>query len=122
MSILILSLYSENLVELFMTERNEEVIRLGVEYLHIIMMFFIFLGVLMIYRNVLQGMGSAMIPLISGVSELIARGIGAIILGHYFNYTGICFASPCAWLSASAVLFIGYKISLKNNYKKIKMS
>ena len=103
-----------------MSDRNEEVIRLGVQYLHIIMIFFIFLGILIIYRNILQGMGSAMIPLISGIAELIARGVGAVILGYYFNYIGVCFASPLAWISAAIVLFIGYKINFKKHIKKLK--
>ena len=120
-SILILSLYSDNIVSVFMEERNEEVIRFACQYLHIIMFFFIFLGILMIFRNILQGMGSAYIPLISGISELFARGLGAVILGHYFNYLGVCFASPCAWISATVILYTGYKISLLKNYKKLRV-
>ncbi len=119
-SILILSLFSQELISIFMQEKNMEVINLGAQYLHIIMVFFIFLGTLIVYRNILQGMGSAMIPLISGFSELIARGVGAVILGYYFNYIGVCFATPLAWLSGAIVLFIGYKISLIKHYKKIK--
>ena len=75
----------------------------------------------MIFRNILQGMGSAYIPLISGIAELFARGLGALILGHYFNYLGVCYASPCAWICATVILFIGYKISLYRNYKKLRV-
>ena len=119
-SILILSLYSADIVAIFMNERNEEVIKLACEYLHIIMIFFVFLGTLLVYRNILQGMGNAMIPLVSGLAELFARGLGAIILGYYFNYTGVCYATPLAWLSGALVLFLGYKISLVRNFKKLK--
>ena len=119
-SILILSLYSSNLISIFMEEKNMQVIKLGSQYLHIIMIFFVFLGILVVFRNILQGMGSAMIPLISGFCELIARGFGAVILGHYFNYIGVCFASTFAWISATIVLFIGYKINFLKHYKKLK--
>ena len=119
-SIIILSLFSSDIVSLFMREINDEILKLAIEYLHIIMIFFIFLGILLVYRNILQGMGNAMIPLISGVSELIARGIGAIILGYYFNYTGVCYATPLAWLSGAIVLFIGYKVNLYKKSKKLK--
>ena len=103
-----------------MKETNQEVVQLGVQYLHIIMIFFVFLGILIVYRNILQGMGSALIPLISGIAELIARGLGAIILGNYFNYIGVCFATPFAWISGAIVLFIGYKINFKKHIKKLK--
>ena len=119
-SILILSLFSNELISIFMQEKNAQVIELGAVYLHIIMVFFVFLGILIVFRNILQGMGSAMIPLISGFSELIARGGGAVILGYYFNYTGVCFATPLAWISATIVLFIGYKIVFIRNYKRFK--
>ena len=119
-SVLLLSLYSQNLISLFMEEKNNEVIALGTQYLHIIMMFFVFFGILIIFRNILQGMGSAMIPLASGIFELVTRGLSAIILGHYFNYIGVCFATPFAWVLGAIVLFIGYKIDLKKHYKKLK--
>ena len=119
-SILILSMQAENLIALFMEDKNPEVINYGVQYLHIIMIFFVFLGILIVYRNILQGMGSAIIPLVSGISELIARGFGAIILGYYFNYLGVCFASPCAWICAAIVLFIGYKFHFLKHFKKLK--
>ena len=65
-------------------------------------------------------MGSVVSPLISGIAELIARAVGAFILGYYFNYLGVCFATPLAWLLGALVLFIGYKISLIKNFKKLK--
>lgn len=74
----------------------------------------------MIFRNVLQGMGRVMAPLASGIAELIARTLCAFVCGYYFGYTGICIATPVAWLSASAVLYIGYIISLKKQIKFIK--
>ena len=120
LSIVIIILLSDKIIGLFMSEPNNEVIRLAQLYLHITMVFYFFLGVLLIYRNVLQGMGSVIAPLASGAAELIARALCAFILGHYFNYLGICFATPCAWIAAAIVLYLGYKISLMKNFKKLK--
>ena len=110
----------EFVVGLFMDVRNEEVVRLAMQYLHIIIIFFFFLGLLLIYRNILQGMGNVMAPLFSGVAELIMRALAAFKLGELLGYMGICLATPCAWISAAIVLYIGYKISLVKNLKKIK--
>lgn len=112
----------EFVVGLFMDVKNEEVIRLAMQYLHIIIIFFFFLGLLLIYRNILQGMGSVMAPLFSGIAELIMRAVAAFKLGEILGYTGICLAAPAAWISAAIVLYIGYKISLIKNMKKLKQA
>lgn len=119
-SILVLAFFSGDLVALFMSEVDPEVVRLAEIYLHILMIFFFFLGVLLIFRNILQGMGSVMAPLASGIAELIARTACAFIFGHYFGYVGICTATPAAWAAAALVLFIGYKISLIKHVKTIR--
>lgn len=112
----------EFVVGLFMDVKNEEVIRLAMQYLHIIIIFFFFLGLLLIYRNILQGMGSVIAPLFSGIAELIMRAVAAFKLGEILGYTGICLAAPAAWISAAIVLYIGYKISLIKNMKKLKQA
>ena len=119
-SVLCIWLFSDDMISWFITEKNDEMISYANQYLHIMMFFFIFLGLLMIFRNVLQGMGRVMAPLASGIAELIARTLCAFVCGYYFGYTGICIATPVAWLSASAVLYIGYIISLKKQIKFIK--
>lgn len=119
-SILVLTFFSGDLIALFMSEVDPEVVRLAEIYLHILMIFFFFLGVLLIFRNILQGMGSVMAPLASGIAELIARTACAFIFGHYFGYVGICTATPAAWAAAALVLFIGYKISLIKHVKTIR--
>ncbi len=120
LSITVLVLFSRKMILWFMTDINEEVIFLAQQYLYVAIIFFVFLGLLLVYRNILQGMGNVLIPLISGLAELFSRAGCAFIFGHYFGYTGICLATPMAWLSGTIVLFIGYKLSLMKNFKKIK--
>lgn len=119
-SFVILIFFAENIVSIFMSEQNENIISMGALYLHVIMVFMIFLAILLIFRNILQGMGQAIAPLMSGIAELILRGACAIILGHFFGFLGICFATPAAWIGASIVLFTGYKISLIKQLKALR--
>lgn len=119
-SALIIILFGKSIVALFMDVPDPVVINMAQQYLNIIIIFFFFLGLLLIYRNILQGMGSVMAPLISGVAELIMRTAAAFILGHYMGYLGICLATPAAWIAAAIVLYIGYKISLRKNLKRLK--
>ena len=60
------------------------------------MPFYFFLSQIFIYRNAVQGMGIAMIPMFSGIVELILRTSAAVYLTEYFGYSGICYASPIA--------------------------
>lgn len=119
-SFIMLTFFADELVSIFMREANDEIIYLGSMYLHIIMLFMIFLAILLIFRNILQGMGQAMVPLMSGFSELVLRGLCALILGHFFGFLGICFATPAAWIGASIVLFSGYKIRLLKRLKALR--
>lgn len=113
-SMIVVFFFSNQIISLFMTEVDMEVLELAKEYLYFIIIFLFFLGMLMIFRNILQGMGNVGIPLMSGFAELFARAFGAFILGHYFGYTGVCFATPAAWIAATLVLYFGYKVCLKN--------
>ena len=120
-SICVIYMFSETMIGWFMAENDPEVLTLAIQYLHIIVIFFIFLGLLMLFRNILQGMGQVKVPLISGFAELFARGGCALLFGHYFGYLGICYASPAAWVSAAIVLYIGYKISLVKHIENLKV-
>lgn len=117
LSIVILYLFADEIVALFMNEPNAEIIEMACTYLHTIMFFLFFLGTLLVYRNLLQGIGSVGFPVAAGVCELIVRSLSAVILAKYFSYQGVCFATPLAWLVGAIILFIGYRI---NSAKKLK--
>lgn len=69
----------------------------AVEYLAVISMLFCFHGLLMIFRNTLQGLGYSVQAVISGVGELIGRSIGGWLAVHSLGYFGICISNPIAW-------------------------
>ena len=56
------------------------VIAASVQFLNIEAVFILALGVLFVYRNALQGLGNAVMPLISGGVELAMRLAAAILL------------------------------------------
>lgn len=106
-------LFGKKLVALFIEGYHPEVLEQAQIYLNIIVVFYFGLGILVLYRSILQGMGNAGIPLLSGTTELVMRTAAAFILGHYFGYIGVCFATPCAWVSAAILLTIGYAKTIK---------
>lgn len=77
-------------------------------YLNCIAVFFVFLGILFIYRNVLQAIGKGTFPLLAGVSELLLRIFMALYISGFLGYVGVCLAGPIAWVGAAVLLFIAY--------------
>ncbi len=117
----VLKLFGSSIMSMFMNEPNEEIIRLGIIYLNIIVVYFVFLGLVLMYKNILQGMGNSIVPLLSGVAELVARGVAALMLGKYLGYLGVCYATPLAWIVGMAVLYIGYKTDLKGKKSSLRL-
>lgn len=121
-SFILIKLFSTQIISIFMTQVDNEVMHYAQIYLDIIVVFYIFLGTLLMFRNILQGMGDVVSPLISSFTELVARVSFAFLFGHYFGFLGICTATPAAWISGALVLFISYKIRLIRIAKlKIKL-
>ncbi len=70
----------------------------AIEYLTVMSLLFYLLGVLMIFRNTLQGLGYSMQAVISGVGELIGRSLGGLLaIKAGLGYLGICLSNPFAW-------------------------
>ena len=74
----------------------------ALEYLAVISVLFCFHGLLMIFRNTLQGLGYSTQAVISGVGELLGRSFGGWLALHGLGYLGICLANPIAWAFALA--------------------
>ena len=77
-----------------------EVIRLAKPYLYITSAFYFPLSLIFIFRNGLQGCGYAMVPLFSGVVELIARCAVAFLSIRLGSYLLAISCDPAAWLCA----------------------
>ncbi|MDR2468005.1 MAG: MATE family efflux transporter [Spirochaetaceae bacterium] len=86
---------------------NTGAIELAHTYLKILGSFFVLLALLYTCRQIIQGIGNAMIPTISGITELFMRTFAALVLTQYFGYLGLCFASPLAFAGALIPLSIG---------------
>ena len=117
----IMYFFGREMISIFISEANEQVLSQAQQYLHLSVPFYFFLSQIFIYRNAVQGMGIAMIPMFSGIVELILRTSAAVYLTEYFGYSGICYASPIAWLGSSLFLFASYHYFirlLEDSYKQ----
>ena len=106
------------LVVLFVSEQVGQIMELADIYLKCAGAMFIPLAVVNIYRNGIQGMGYALLPMMAGVAELIGRGAVALISAERGSYLGTCMASPAAWILAGGLLLVMYVCIMRSRAPK----
>jgi len=87
---------------------EEEVIAYGETFLLVNGSTYVILALLLVYRNVLQGLGQSVIPTIAGAMELLMRAAAAIFLCTYLGFFGACLANPLAWIGAAVPVVLAY--------------
>ena len=113
LAVIIVMIFSRPLLSLFNIGENPAIMEDALTYLHLSSIFYPFLFLIFVYRNVLQGIGKSLMPLMAGVFELITRAIVALVLPAIIGYVGVCLAGPFAWISAAVPLGISYLVLIK---------
>lgn len=102
-------------VPLFIDAPTEEIVRYANGYLLAVALFYLLLGFLLIIRSSVQSMGNGKAPFAACITELILRIITTLGLAKLLGYTGICLASPVAWLGADLLLGAVYGSMMKRH-------
>lgn len=110
----ILIFFGKYFVTLFIENPTPEIFAYAQEVFNYSAAFFIPLGFIFVYRNVLQGMGNSFVPMMAGVYELIARAIVAFTLPKFIGFTAICLSDPIAWIVAAVPLMYTYYKKMRN--------
>lgn len=100
-------------VRIFVTGDLGEILSYVRIYITICGVFFIPLGMIFIYRNVMQGCGYGFMPMMGGVVELVCRGVVAVIAARLVSYEGVCAANASAWCLAGIFLWLAYRHAMK---------
>lgn len=90
------------------------VLDVGQRYLNIMLYALPSLYLLYVYRSALQGMGDTLMPMVSGLVELIMRVGIALTLPALLGPDGIFIAEIAAWIGAAILLSITYYIRIHN--------
>lgn len=94
-------------------------IEIAYRYLSIMAVFLPVLYLLYVFRSALQGIGDTVMPMVSGVAELVMR-IGVIlILPHLIGEDGLFWAEISAWLGADVVLISSYCVRMRRLKKEL---
>lgn len=88
-------------------------------YIHMCVLFFLPLCTIFIFRNIMQGCGYGFLPMMGGVSELVARLVVAVAAMHTLSYKLACFCDPAAWVAAGLFTGISYLYVMRDIEKKL---
>ncbi|WP_029488197.1 MATE family efflux transporter [Candidatus Epulonipiscium viviparus] len=114
---IILTLFSRDLLSLFLDESATEMLDNAVMVLNYVSPFYAAVGFIFIYRNAIQSMGRPFVPMVSGAMELTARIIVAYTLPSWIGFAGICLADPIAWIVGAIPLIIAYYREMNKIFK-----
>lgn len=89
-------------------EQVRQVLDIAYRYLWILAVCLWILYLLYVFRSAIQGLGNTILPMISGVIELVMRVAVALILPLFVGENGIYFAEISAWIGAVVILVLGY--------------
>lgn len=76
---------------------KEAVITNATNYLKFDTLFYYVTCVISVLRNVMQGMGDRVTPLISSGLEMVGKVVIAATLVPWLDYTGVIIAEPIVW-------------------------
>ena len=97
------------IVEMFLANPPKEVIWYSNGYLNWVAPCYLILGALSIYRCAVQSMQNTATPFIACMIELVMRIGSTLFICSLWGYTGVCIATPLAWIGAgSYVMFVYY--------------
>lgn len=111
----VMLLFGKMIISGFVPENGEEAVQtisIGYRYLAIMCVCLPILYILYVFRSSLQGMGQTVLPMVSGISELIMRTSAVLILSKYVGETGIFLAEVLAWAGADVVLITSYIVTM----------
>lgn len=91
----------------------DQVLDVAYRYLFILAVWLWLLYLLYVYRSALQGLGDTILPMISGVAELVMRVAVVLLLPLAVGQDGIYYAEVSAWAGAVIILVPGYIRKIK---------
>lgn len=104
----------------FIHNPSEEILSYAMQYLYAVSIFMLPLAWIFAYRNALQGLGRGLVPMLSGVVELVSRYAVVLFCMKPFGYAGICFADPAAWFTTGILLLVTYMVWKHRTVKWLK--
>ncbi len=105
---IVIPLAAKFLIKSISGSENEEVLSYATKYIIFMQPFYAVLGVLIVSRNSLQGLGSKILPLFSSLIELAGKILFTVIIIPMTGIWGIIMCEPLIWCAMTIQLVIAY--------------
>ena len=112
----VMLVFGEQIVGAFISGSPTEVAeatKVGFAYLCFMSVCLPILYVLHVTRSAVQGMGNTILPMVSGIAELIVRTGGVFLLPVLMGENGIFLAEVLSWAGADIILIPSYFVCYK---------
>lgn len=106
---------------MFISDNTAEVIPMADTYMKVIGITLIAVHFVNVLRSGIQGLGYGALSMLSGIAELIGRGIMAVLAASYSSYLLVCLGTPVAWIVADILLIILYSYVMRDIQKKLRL-
>ena len=97
-----------SLIALLSGSSESVVLENGVRYIRWNTPFYSVLGILLVLRNVLQGLGKKVVPLVSSMIELVGKIAFVLLFIPILKYFGVIICEPVIWCLMCIQLVISY--------------
>ena len=109
----VLFLLNKTIVLIFVSNEYADVINAASLYIRWFAYFLWLLGLLIVTRMSLQGLGFSNRAVVAGALEMLSRVFSAFLIVPALHFFGICISDQLAWLVASIYLVIIFRYSIK---------
>lgn len=102
-----LFLFGENFIGLFVdAKEHPDVVKVGVEYLRVVSVFYFVMGSMNVTNGVLRGAADMKVFMISTLSNLTVRVVLAYTASHIIGKSAIWWAIPTGWFVGFCVAYL----------------
>jgi putative MATE family efflux protein len=111
-------LWGDTLAALFIKDAPEA-IAMAHLYLKYIGATVFLLGIMLIFRSAMQGIGRSVSPTLCSALETVMSFVTAFLLIPRMGFTGVCLANPLSWFASGILLYIAFALFVPQ-YKNIE--
>ena len=116
-SVIVCVLLRRPLIQALTGTTDEAVISTASEYIVWNITFFFILGVLLVLRSSLQGVGRKLVPVSGSIVEFLLKILAVAVLAPQLGYFGICILEPIIWIVCAIIVVIDYKVFIRRTNK-----
>ncbi|MDR1655682.1 MAG: MATE family efflux transporter [Treponema sp.] len=92
---------------------NAEALAMARRYIHYTGYTVFILGIMLVFRSSLQGLGRKRAPVLCGIMETAMSILSALALIPAYGFTGICLVNPLSWFASGIPLYIAFALFVR---------